>query len=170
VTPPDGRGDSETRGARPDRADRAAPDGIRVRAAVPADRLPAARVLDAAGLAHGPLPPRIRRGELLVAVADAGPSPTGGPRDGDRGRVVGCLLLDPAPDALRITAVAVRRRRRGTGIGTALAERAADRARAGGHDRLTAAFDPNVRPFYAALGFRIRRRDGRLHGSLRLDD
>lgn len=167
MTPTGNRDPHGDRGVRPDHA---ASNGVCVRLATLDDRLPAARVLDAADLAHGPLPPRIRRDELLVAVAGARGTRTGGAQGGGCGRVVGCLLFDPGPDSLRVAAIAVRRRRRGAGIGTALVEQAADRAQARGHDCLTAAFDPGVRPFYAALGFRIRRRDGRLHGTVRLGD
>ncbi|GAA3871024.1 GNAT family N-acetyltransferase [Haloarcula argentinensis] len=60
------------------------------------------------------------------------------------GRVLGALVLD----GIHIEAVAVRRRRRGQGIGTALVEAALGR-----RDRLTAEFDADVRPFYEALGF-----------------
>ena len=59
----------------------------------------------------------------------------------------GALVLDGS----KIDAVAVRRRRRGQGIGTALVEAASDR-----RGRVTAAFDADVRPFYEALGFAIQ--------------
>ncbi|WP_336358601.1 GNAT family N-acetyltransferase [Haloarcula sp. CGMCC 1.6347] len=62
------------------------------------------------------------------------------------GRVLGALVLDDT----HIEAVAVRRRRRGQGIGTALVEAALDR-----RDCVTAEFDADVRPFYEALGFAI---------------
>ncbi|MBV0902094.1 GNAT family N-acetyltransferase [Haloarcula salina] len=61
-------------------------------------------------------------------------------------RVLGALVLDGD----RVAAVAVRRRRRGQGIGTALVEAALDR-----RDRLTADFDAGVRPFYERLGFDV---------------
>lgn len=79
----------------------------------------------------------VEDGGTLVAVA--------GDSDAD-GRVLGALVLD----GNRIEAVAVRRRRRAQGIGTALVEAALDR-----HDRVTAEFDGGVRPFYEALGFEI---------------
>ena len=84
--------------------------------------------------------------EVLVAVAEA-----------DAERVLGALVLD----GTHIDAVAVRRRRRGQGIGTALVEAAADR-----RGRLTAAFDADLRPFYETLGFTVEQTDepGRLWG------
>ena len=84
----------------------------------------------------------------------------------DGGRVVGALVLVPhstveLPDAvaepdgavaggvgMHVDAIAVRRRRRGQGIGRALVEAALDRER-----QLTVAFDPGVSAFYDALGF-----------------
>jgi len=62
----------------------------------------------------------------------------------DSGRVLGALVLDGE----EITAVAVRRRRRGQGIGTQLVEAASDR-----RERLVAEFDPRVREFWSSLGF-----------------
>lgn len=83
--------------------------------------------------------------------------------DGDR--VLGALLLTPEGTAgtAEIEAVAVRRARRGQGLGTALVRAAADR-----HDRLVAGFDERVRPFWTALGFEIEPGDrpGRYRGTL----
>jgi len=64
-------------------------------------------------------------------------------------------------DGDHVDAVAVRRRRRGQGIGTALVEAAADR-----RDRLTAEFDADLRTFYEGLGFVVEETDepGRLRG------
>lgn len=89
---------------------------------------------------------RMSEGNVLVAVAD----------DGGK-RVLGALVL--AGD--HIEAVAVRRRRRGQGIGTALVEAAADR-----RQRLTAVFDADLRPFYEGLGFTVEStaEAGRLRG------
>jgi GNAT superfamily N-acetyltransferase len=64
----------------------------------------------------------------------------------EEGRVLGALVLDGD----RVTAVAVRRARRDQGIGTALVEAAADR-----RERLVAAFDADVRPFWESLGFAV---------------
>lgn len=63
-----------------------------------------------------------------------------------RDRVVGSLAL--AGD--EVAAVAVRRDRRGEGIGRALVSAAADR-----RDRLTATFRRPVRGFYEAVGFAV---------------
>ena len=88
---------------------------------------------------------RIAADSVLVAVS------------GDGERVLGALVLD----GIHIDAVAVRRRRRGQGIGTALVETAADR-----RERLTAEFDADLRPFYEKLGFDIEsaKKPGRLWG------
>lgn len=111
---------------------------VSVRPAAVADLPDAMNVLDGAALAAdaGRLRSAIDREEVLVAVA------------GDPGaeRVLGVLVLDGE----EITAVAVRRRRRDRGIGTALVEAAADR-----RDRLVAEFRTDVRPFWESLGFAI---------------
>jgi GNAT superfamily N-acetyltransferase len=75
--------------------------------------------------------------------------------EGDR--VLGALVLDGEA----IAAVAVRRARRGQGIGTALVEAAAAR-----RERLVAEFREEARPFYESLGFEVRPadEDGRVHG------
>ena len=72
-------------------------------------------------------------------------------------RVLGALVLDGE----EIVAVAVRRSRRGRGIGTALVEAAAAR-----RARLVAEFGDRERPFYESLGFEIgpAAEDGRLRG------
>lgn len=122
----------------------------------PADagELPAvATVLDAAMLATEDLPTRVGDGDVLVAA--------------EGGRVLGAVVVEPraaAPPWARelgtdahVAAVAVRRRRRGQGVGTALVRAAADRG------RLTAAFDADLWPFYGELGFdAVAREDGRV--------
>jgi GNAT superfamily N-acetyltransferase len=70
----------------------------------------------------------------LVAVSD------------DGGRVLGAVVLDGG----HVVAVAVRRRRRGQGLGSALLEAAAER-----RERLVAEFDADLRPFYEGLGFAV---------------
>jgi GNAT superfamily N-acetyltransferase len=88
-------------------------------------------------------------GDALVAVAGGGPA--------ESERILGVLVLD----GREIVAVAVRRRRRGQGIGTRLVEAASQR-----RDGLSAEFDERVRPFWEALGFEVQRVEGsdRLRG------
>jgi GNAT superfamily N-acetyltransferase len=75
--------------------------------------------------------------------------------EGDR--VLGALVLDGE----EVLGVAVRRSRRGQGIGTALVGAAAGR-----RDRLVAEFREEARPFYESLGFEVgpADEDGRLRG------
>jgi len=130
--------------------------GVAVREAGTDEALAVRRVLDAAMLETGAVSDAVARGDALVAVDDAS--------------VVGALVLVPPrsvelPDAvagtaggmaadadgeggMHVDAVAVRRRRRGQGVGRALVEAALARER-----RLSVAFDPAVAPFYDALGF-----------------
>jgi sulfur carrier protein ThiS/GNAT superfamily N-acetyltransferase len=111
-------------------------------------------ILDAAMLAtdRERLRASVERGTTLLAVPTA--EVDDGAWTGDR--ALGALVRDGE----RVVAVAVRRRRRGQGIGTALVERAA--ADAG---RLVAEFDADVRPFYESLGFEVvALDDGRYRG------
>jgi len=106
-----------------------------------ADEIPAVmNVLDGAVLSIAVETVRagVEDGDTLVAVSGDDPAAE---------RVLGALVMD----GTHIEAVAVRRRRRGQGIGTALVEAASDR-----RGRVTAAFDADVRPFYEALGFAIQ--------------
>jgi len=122
-----------------------------VREATTEDALAVRRVLDAAVLESAAVADGVARGDAFVAAA--------------ADRVVGALVLVPfstveLPDGLpdeladssgmHVDAVAVRRRRRGQGIGRALVLAALERER-----RLTVAFDPGVRPFYDALDFDV---------------
>ena len=68
------------------------------------------------------------------------------------GRVLGAIVLDDQvpTDGARIDAVAVRRARRGQGIGTALVE-----AAAADYDRLVCEFDAGVRAFWTSVGFEV---------------
>jgi GNAT superfamily N-acetyltransferase len=110
-------------------------------------------VLDAAALETDA--DRVRasvdRGDAFVAVRGE----TGASADG--GTVLGALVLVDRedPGGAEIDAVAVRRRRRGQGIGQGLVAAAADR-----YGRLVAEFDAGVRPFYESLGFAVEPLDG----------
>lgn len=108
---------------------------MHVRTATDEDLLAVLTVLDGgllqvelAGLGR-----RLAEEQVLVAVSTAG-------------TVLGALALD----GTEITAVAVRRRRRDQGIGTALVEAAARR-----RDRLCAEFDGRVVPFWRSVGFHV---------------
>ena len=115
---------------------------VTVRAATPSEYTAVEAVLNAAMLAFAP--DIVRRASTLVAVDD--------------GRILGALVLD----GNRIEAVAVRPGRRGQGIGDALVAEAGRR-----RPELVAEFDPDVRPFYAALGFEIECDGGRCLGRFR---
>lgn len=110
-----------------------------IRPAVPGEYVTVRSILEAALLEieSGLL----RRSSVLVAI------------EGDR--ILGALVLS----GTEIEAIAVRPGRRGQGIGSMLVKRAAKR-----RPRLSAGFDPAVRPFYTALGFDIVCEDGRCRG------
>lgn len=122
-------------------------DGVAVRPADPDDSLDVRRVVDGALLdVPEGLDDRVREGDVLVAV--------------DADSVVGALVLDGS----RVEAVAVRRRRRGNGVGSELVEAAAGRV----NGTLTADFRPEVQPFYESLGFDIEEvAEGRGSGTNR---
>ena len=128
------------------------PADVRVREARPDEQDAVAAVLDAAMLRTDSLGSALDRDDVLVAVAEE--------------RVLGALVLLQEEDAdgehRHVDAVAVRPNRRGQGIGSALVDAAL--ARCGPDERLTAAFDADVRPFYESLGFDIEERDDRLFG------
>lgn len=122
--------------------------GVRVREARPDEHAAAMSVLDGAML----------EADADRVASDAASDPvTLVACEGER--VLGALVLD----GREVAAVAVRRARRGQGIGTALVEAAAAR-----RDRLVAGFDGEVRPFYESLGFEVEPagEDGRLRGVL----
>ncbi|WP_135667368.1 GNAT family N-acetyltransferase [Halorhabdus rudnickae] len=109
-----------------------------VRTADGDDLVAVLNVLDGAALAtdYARVRDRVRAEDVIVA----GPA-------GDPGRVLGACVLDGA----EIVAVAVRRRRRDRGIGSALIATAArDR------ERLIAECDADAVPFYESLGFDVR--------------
>lgn len=155
---------------------------VDVRVATADDSLGVRRVLDAAMLeVREDLSARIEAGAVLVAEDS----------ENDRDApILGALVLadreiahesgtsaasaDAAhadathTNAMHVDAVAVRRARRGRGIGSALVHAAAER-----HPRLTAEFAPPVRPFYESLGFAIaptERDDDRLRGIYEAED
>ena len=68
----------------------------------------------------------------------------------EKGRLLGAAVCVPESSGIRIDAIAVRKRRQAQGLGTALVERIVE-----DHERVVAAFDERVRPFYASLGFEI---------------
>jgi len=117
---------------------------MRVREATEADLPAVMNVLDGAALEIGV--PTVRTGiagdGTLISVSGG----SGADATPESDRILGALVLDDT----HIEAVAVRRRRRGQGIGTALVEAALDR-----RDCVTAEFDADVRPFYEALGFDV---------------
>ncbi|WP_331280771.1 GNAT family N-acetyltransferase [Halobellus rufus] len=136
---------------------------VEIRESTPDDADDVVNLLDAAMLEFDRQ--RVRRlvadGEALVAVDEEGAVVGAcvlGVVDGDS--VVAVVDSEADADAdsdpSEIESIAVRRSRRGRGIGRALVDAAATRA-AG---PLVARFREQVRPFYAALGFEIRRVDG----------
>lgn len=110
----------------------------RILPATSADLPAVMNVLDAAMLdvTAETIRERIRAGEVLVAA--------------DANRIIGACVLAPRDDQARVEAIAIRPRRRGSGLGTSLIEAATAR-----YGRLTAEFDPAVRPFYERLGFDV---------------
>lgn len=174
----------------------ATPDGVTVRHADPDDLLGVVRVLDAAALATDAdaIRARLRREPPRVFVAVAGAEVNGreskhrdastatpedgrsntDPEHGGTGRIVGALVfvgqgrsrIDSGD--VWIENVAVRRRRRGKGIGRALVdaacEFAVEQAPADATPRVLAAFERPLRPFYEACGFDIADGIGDLEG------
>ncbi|GAA0669753.1 GNAT family N-acetyltransferase [Natronoarchaeum mannanilyticum] len=115
---------------------------VEVRRAEADDRLAVRRQLDAAVLAVDDLDERLAAGDVLVAEAD--------------GRVVGTIVLSPRENSegAHVDAIAVRRRRRGRGVGRTLIHRARE-----DYGPLAAEFDAGVRPFYESLEFAIEPTD-----------
>ncbi|SFF79785.1 Acetyltransferase (GNAT) domain-containing protein [Halopelagius inordinatus] len=127
--------------------------GLAVRAATLDDHGSAMFLLDGAMLDADAeaVRRRIDAGSVFVAVAGGDPD----------GRVVGVCVLD----GREIEQIAVRRERRGRGVGTALVEAVDSRV----DGELTAEFRESVRPFYDSLGFEVREAEteGRFRGVLR---
>jgi len=134
---------------------------LSLRRAGPDDRLAVVRLFDA-GLLETDAD-RLRRqldataGFVLLGTIDERP--------------VGAIAVDLASgdnseevdtaEPARITAIAVRRRRRDRGIGRQLVDAAAEQV---APRPLAATFDERVRPFYRACGFEIEPHEGRLRG------
>jgi len=134
---------------------------LSLRRAGPDDRLAVVRLFDAGLLETDP--DRLRRqldataGFVLLGTIDERP--------------VGAIAVDLASgdnseevdtaEPARITAIAVRRRRRDRGIGRQLVDAAAEQV---APRPLAATFDERVRPFYRACGFEIEPHEGRLRG------
>jgi GNAT superfamily N-acetyltransferase len=114
-----------------------------VEAAHPADLAAVMTVFDGAALevSAEAVTEHIDRGEVLVARSE-------------RGTVLGGLVGRPRDGDVRIEPIAVRRGRRGQGIGTALLREAGER-----WGRLTASFDRELAPFYRQAGFAVNYGD-----------
>lgn len=123
------------------------PADVTVESATPDDRLDVLRILDAAMLETDAdaVDDRIAAADVLVARSTR--------TDG----VVGALVaVRPDPDRLHVDAVAVRRGRRGEGIGSALVAAAVRRGESDPTvETVTAAFDAELVDFYEALGFAV---------------
>ncbi|MGQ3412815.1 GNAT family N-acetyltransferase [Natrinema sp. LN54] len=134
-----------------------------VRTATPDDALEVRRILDAAMLEPGNVESRIAEGNVLVAGDERG-----GTTDTNRERVLGTVVLESLEEGgdgdrgAHVSAIGVRRRHRGRGIGRALIDRAIDR-----EGRLTARFDDGVRPFYERVGFAIEPIDEQRHRGIK---
>ncbi|EMA70241.1 GCN5-related N-acetyltransferase [Halorubrum aidingense JCM 13560] len=132
------------------RAERSAsdlPDDIAIEPAAPDDRIDALRVLDAAMLETDV--------ETVDAAIDAGDALVA--RFKRTNAVVGALVATrPDPTRLHVDAVAVRRARRGRGIGSALVARAMRRGETDPEIAVvTAEFKRDLEDFYTDLGFAI---------------
>ncbi|WP_049969350.1 GNAT family N-acetyltransferase [Haladaptatus cibarius] len=109
-----------------------------VRPATPDEHLSVMRIVDAAMLETdaSDVKERIEKGTVLVAEEES--------------RILGTVVLESRNRGAHIDAIAVLRARRGQGIGRELVEAAREQ-----YGRLTAEFDPKIRPFYESLGFEI---------------
>lgn len=121
------------------------PVSVAVSRADPADLVALMRVLDGAlvDVDAETVEGRAAAGEVL--------------RADDDGLTVGVLVRD----GTLVRALAVRRARRGRGVGRVLVERAARET-----ERLVADCRPEVAGFYEACGFRVVEREGRAYGLL----
>ena len=123
------------------------PDDVTIEPATADDRLDVLRVLDASMLETDAdtLTTRIAAGDVLVARFDR------------TGAVVGALVATrPAPNRLHVDAIAVRRQRRGRGIGSTLVASMVRYARGDPDvEHVTAAFDASLAEFYTGIGFTV---------------
>lgn len=125
-----------------------------IREATPEQVAEVLSILDAAALATdtGKIERAIDAGDVLVALPDSRQvegedmRQAAGSAENATGPVLGALVLDGE----EVAAVAVRPKRRGQGIGSALVGEALDR-----RGRLVAEFDPRVRPFWESLDCEI---------------
>ena len=122
-------------------------EDIVVEPATSDDRLDVLRILDAAMLETDAetVDDRIAASDVLVA------------RSTRTGGVVGALVaVRSHPARLHVDAVAVRRARRGRGIGSALVAAAVDRGESDpAVEAVTAAFDADLVGLYESLGFAV---------------
>lgn len=137
-----------------------------IRVATADDRLAVARIVDAAALEVEGLVRRLDAGDVLLAVEERPRARSGHAErttDGrGRERALGAVVLKPCDRGAHVVAIAVRRRLRDRGVGTALIEAARER-----EGRLVAEFDASVTPFYDSLDFSVGRlRGGRCRGVL----
>jgi GNAT superfamily N-acetyltransferase len=126
------------------------PDGVVIRPAFVRDHLGVMRVVDGANLELPAETAERRIDDGTVVVAD------------DDNRIVGVLVAVPRDEGVHVEAIAVRRRRRAQGIGSALVDHAARE-----WSPLTAEFDAATKPFYESLGFDIEPRGDRYWGVLK---
>lgn len=144
-------------------------DQVSIRRGDPTDRLAVVRLFDAAMLdtAADRLSRQLSATDGLVLIATREETPVGAialdaaPASEEKRVTVDATRVDSDTDPMRITAIAVRRRRRDRGIGRALIEAAAERV---APRPLTAGFDEGVRPFYNACGFEIDPHNDRYWG------
>ncbi|XVH30240.1 GNAT family N-acetyltransferase [Haloferacaceae archaeon DSL9] len=137
---------------------------VAIRSGRPGDLVAAMRLLDGALLDTDAarVRERLDDGDVLIAVDDETPVGVAVFERPSTSSPTASSTVDADPDATaHLAAIAVRRSRRGRGIGTALVAAGADR-----YGRLTADCDDRVRPFYESLGFDLERDDGRLRGVL----
>ena len=144
-------------------------DQLSIRRGDPADRLAVVRLFDAAMLdtAADRLSQQLTGTDGVVLIATRGETPVGAialdysPASDKKRVAVDSTRVDDDTDLVRITAIAVRRRRRDRGIGRTLIEAAANHVTP---RPLTARFDEEVQPFYRACGFEIDPRNDRYWG------